>query len=213
MNAQTEIKAGKATIAAALASAQMEMGKALKSAQNPHFKSKYADLASVVDACMPALNAHGIAVIQPTIDSEDGRFVETILVHGESGEMLNCRVPLIVGKNDMQGYGSAVTYARRYGLMCMAGIAPEDDDGNAASKGAPKQITPDQFIKLRDLMEQAEVDEERLCQTYGASSLQQFPADKFEAATKKLTATINAKAADDLAGDDIPEFENEEASQ
>lgn len=139
MNAKTDIKPSHNSIATALAAAQAQMGKALKSANNPHFKSKYADLASVVDACMPSLNAHGIAVIQPTTDEEAGRFVETILIHGESGETLKCRVPLIVQKNDMQGYGSAVTYARRYGLMSMAGIAPEDDDGQAAMQAAPKE--------------------------------------------------------------------------
>ena len=115
------------------------MGRALKDATNPAFRSKYADLASVMDACMPALNKHGIAVLQPLVDDEHGRYVKTVFVHGESGDAVECRVPLIVGKNDMQGYGSAVTYARRYGLMSMAGIAPEDDDGNAAAKAAPAQ--------------------------------------------------------------------------
>jgi hypothetical protein len=126
-------------IATALAKAQANMGKALKQANNPHFRSKYADLGNVMDACLPALNEAGIAVVQPTGEDEHGRYVETRLIHGESGESLTCRVPLIVSKNDMQGYGSAVTYARRYGLMTMAGIAPEDDDGNAAAKAAPKQ--------------------------------------------------------------------------
>lgn len=126
-------------IATALAKAQANMGKALKQANNPHFRSKYADLGNVMDACLPALNDAGIALIQPTGEDEHGRYVETILIHGESGESLTCRVPLIVSKNDMQGYGSAVTYARRYGLMAMAGIAPEDDDGHAASKAPPKQ--------------------------------------------------------------------------
>lgn len=130
------------SIATALASAQMNMGKALKHANNPHFRSKYADLGNVMDACLPALNEAGIAVIQPAGEDEHGRFVDTILIHGESGESLASRVPLIVQKNDMQGYGSAVTYARRYGLMAMAGIAPEDDDGNAASKAAPKREAP-----------------------------------------------------------------------
>lgn len=134
----TEIK----NIANALVAAQMEMEKALKQANNPHFRSKYADLGNVMDACLPALNKHGIALIQPTGENEHGRYVETKLLHGESGESLSCRVPLIVAKNDMQGYGSAVTYARRYGLMAMAGIAPEDDDGNAAAKAAPKKERP-----------------------------------------------------------------------
>ena len=126
------------TIASALAAAQINMGKALKQSSNPHFRSKYADLGSVMDACMPALNAVGIAVIQPTGEDDYGRYVETRLIH-ESGDSLSCRVPLIVSKNDMQGYGGAVTYARRYGLMAMAGIAPEDDDGNAAAAAAPKK--------------------------------------------------------------------------
>ena len=122
-----------AGIAQALAKAQLEMGPALKDSTNPAFKSKYADLSSVMAACLPALNKNGIAVVQPTGSDDAGRYVETILIHGATGESLRCQVPLIVGKNDMQGYGSAVTYARRYGLMCMAGIAPEDDDGNAAA--------------------------------------------------------------------------------
>lgn len=138
MSKQEAITVAHNGIASALAAAQAQMGKALKSANNPHFRSKYADLASVMDACLPALNANGIAVVQPTVDDESGRYVETILIHGETGTELKCRVPLIVQKNDMQGYGSAVTYARRYGLMSMAGIAPEDDDGNAAAKAAPK---------------------------------------------------------------------------
>lgn len=127
------------SIASALAAAQANMGKALKQASNPHLKSKYADLGSVMDACLPALNEAGIAVIQPAGEDETGHYVETVFIHGESGDKLSCRVPLIVGKNDMQGYGSAVTYARRYGLMAMAGIAPEDDDGHAASQSAPQQ--------------------------------------------------------------------------
>lgn len=122
----------------ALTAAQQEMGKALRSASNPHFRSKYADLASVMDACMSALNNNGIAVIQPLVETELGRSVETVFLHG-SGERLVCRVPLIVLKEDMQGLGSAITYARRYGLMSLAGIAPDDDDGNAAAAAAPKE--------------------------------------------------------------------------
>ena len=215
MNTVTEIKADHKTIAMALAAAQTKMGKALKSANNPHFKSKYADLSSVVDACMPALNECGIAVIQPTTDDDNGRYVETILIHGESGETLKCRVPLIVAKNDMQGYGSAVTYARRYGLMSMAGIAPEDDDGNAAAKAAPKAeartVTPDQFVKLRDKMESAGADENQFLAHYKAQSLQQFPLNSFADAMSQLEKKIAARAPKenaDLDGDEIPKHED-----
>jgi hypothetical protein len=124
-------------IAKALATAQRNMGKALKQADNPHFRSKYADLGAVMDACLPALNEAGIAVIQPLQESEFGRSVKTVFLH-TSGETLETSVPLITAKNDMQGLGSAITYARRYGLMTLAGIAPEDDDGNAAVAGVKK---------------------------------------------------------------------------
>ena len=125
------------------------MGRAFKDSANPAFRSKYADLASVMDACMSALNKHGICVMQPTGEDEAGRYVRTILAH-VSGETVECRVPLIVAKNDMQGYGSAVTYARRYGLMSMAGVAPEDDDGNAAAKSPPEDRKPTTSDALRD---------------------------------------------------------------
>jgi hypothetical protein len=129
------------TIAAALAKAQAKMGKALKDSNNPAFRSKYADLGNVMDACLPALNECGISVIQPFRVDDGKYFVETILLH-ESGDQLSCAIPLLVNKNDMQGLGSAMTYARRYGLMCMAGIAPEDDDGNAAAAAPPPKQAP-----------------------------------------------------------------------
>jgi hypothetical protein len=144
-------------IYSALAAAQAEMGPALKDSTNPAFRSKYADLASVMAACMPALNKHGICVWQPICDDDGKRYVKTVLAH-ESGDTLECRVELIVAKNDMQGYGSAVTYARRYGLMSMAGIAPEDDDGNAAAKAAPKDAPVIEEKPLRNAWRDAVMD-------------------------------------------------------
>jgi hypothetical protein len=146
-------------IAAALIKAQASMGKALKQSNNPAFRSKYADLGNVMDACMPALNESGIAVIQPIGQDDMGMFVSTVFVH-TSGERLECRVPLLVTKQDMQGFGSAVTYARRYGLMAMAGIAPEDDDGNAAAKAAPTRTAPAQAMSegLADAWEDGVLD-------------------------------------------------------
>ena len=122
---------------AALAKAQAEMTPALKDTSNPHFKTKYADLASVQDASLSALRKHGFAVFQPLGRDEHGLHVRTVLAH-ESGETLECAIPLVGFKQDMQGLGSAITYARRYGLLCMSGVAPEDDDGNA-SKPAARQ--------------------------------------------------------------------------
>ena len=125
-------------IATALVKAQKAFGPALKSSTNPHFKSRYADLAACVEAVIGGLNDNGIALIQKCYDCTDGVMVETMFVH-ESGEMLECGILHVpAAKHDPQGYGSALTYARRYSLMAACGIAPEDDDGNAGSKPAPK---------------------------------------------------------------------------
>lgn len=123
---------------AALAAAQADMGPVLKENVNPAYKSRYADLASVVAACLPALNAHGLSVYQPMREVDGKRYVVTIIAH-ESGETLENPVELLLGKSDMQGLGSAMTYARRYGLMAMAGVAPEDDDGQLAAASPAKQ--------------------------------------------------------------------------
>lgn len=123
-----------ATAAKALVKAQTEMGAVLKNAQNPHLKNRYADLGAVMEAALPALHANGFALMQPSGTDEHGPYVDTVFLH-ESGADFRSRVHLLVGKGDMQGLGSAQTYARRYGLLGMAGLAPEDDDGNAAVKG------------------------------------------------------------------------------
>jgi len=125
-------------VAAAFVKAQTAFGPALKSATNPHFKSKYADLAAVVEAVIDALNSNGIALMQRQHPNDSGVCVETLLIH-ESGEILSAGMLTVpAAKQDPQGYGSALTYARRYSLMAACGIAPEDDDGNAAMKRARK---------------------------------------------------------------------------
>jgi len=115
----------------ALNAAQAVMSGAKKDAENPHLRSKYADLASVWDACRGPLTSNGLAVIQ--MPSSDGPevTVTTLLTH-KSGEWIASDLTLTSDKNTPQGAGSAITYARRYGLSAMAGIAPEDDDGNEA---------------------------------------------------------------------------------
>jgi hypothetical protein len=126
-------------IASALVRAQRGFAPALKTSTNPHFRSKYVDLAGCIEAVVDALNSAGIALVQRTSEDSTGVTVETVFVH-ESGETLECgKLHVPAAKQDPQGYGSALTYARRYSLMAACGIAPEDDDGNAASKTpAPK---------------------------------------------------------------------------
>jgi hypothetical protein len=119
-------------IATAFLAAQKQFSPALKNSLNPHFKSKYADLASCVDAVIDSLNASGISLIQTTHPHDDGVIVETLFLH-ESGEQFSggkLFFPSV--KADAQGYMSALTYCRRGSLMAACGIAPEDDDGNAS---------------------------------------------------------------------------------
>lgn len=119
-------------IASALVKAQSEMGNAVKDSKNPFFKSKYADLNSVREACIPALNKNGISVLQPTSVVDGKLYVETLLLH-ESGEFISGLYEVIAAKqNDPQSLGSSITYARRYGLQAMVNIGAEDDDGQAA---------------------------------------------------------------------------------
>lgn len=126
-------------IAAALVRAQKAFGPALKTSQNPHFRSKYADLSACVEAVIDALNDNGIALIQQTHEHDSGVVVETVFVH-ESGETFSAgRLYVPAAKSDPQGFGSALTYARRYSLMAACGHAPEDDDGNAATAAVRKK--------------------------------------------------------------------------
>ena len=121
-------------IAKALVKAQISMSNAVKSATNPFFKSKYADINSVREACIPALNENGICAMQPTIEINGKPFVKTLLIH-ESGEWIAGYTEIICGKqNDAQSHGSGLSYARRYGLQSMVNLGSEDDDANIASK-------------------------------------------------------------------------------
>lgn len=125
-------------IAPAFIKAKKAFGPALKGKNNPAFKSKYADLAACLDAVDDALLANGIALIQETFEDTTGVTVETVFLH-ESGEIIRGgKLHVPASKSDPQGYGSALSYCRRYSLMAACGIAAEDDDGNAASKPVAK---------------------------------------------------------------------------
>lgn len=162
MNKSDSIK----EISGALLKAQIAIKAALKDSTNPHFKSKYADLSSVIDAVKGPLNSNGITFLQPVSFNETGVCVETVLLH-HSGEWISGALCIPSTKQDAQGVGSAISYGRRYGLQAMCGVPAEDDDGNAAvaSKPAePGHITPtsgvweslttDVQTYLRDLSEE-----------------------------------------------------------
>ena len=125
-------------ISLALTVVEKELGHAAKDSKNPFFKSYYADLSSVIDAIRPTLAKEGIKILQPLLHSdEQGVRVQTVLLHS-SGQWIADGGPVMpVNKNDAQGHGSAITYARRYGLAALVGITQADDDGNNATKAAP----------------------------------------------------------------------------
>lgn len=144
-------------LAAAIVKAQLAIVPAVKDHVNPFFKSKYADLPSVWEAAGP-FRDNGIAITQSPMDGPDEYIVlDTQLTH-VSGQWMRSRLKIRVAKSDPQGYGSALTYARRYSLGCMTGIVTEeDDDGNAASAQpkaqaytASKQTSQAKINELRE---------------------------------------------------------------
>lgn len=131
-------------IAAALAKAQGEMGGAVKDSANPFFKSKYADLSSVWDACRGPLTKNGLAIIQSPSAEGLRVSVDTLLTH-VSGQWMRGTVSVNAKEDSPQAVGSAITYLRRYALQSFAGVAPEDDDGEAAQgrgNGKTARSTP-----------------------------------------------------------------------
>jgi len=121
---------------AALAKAQSQMKTPHKDATNPHFRNRYASLKSCIKAIKPALNTNGFALIQAAGKDEQGHFIQTTFEH-TSGGMFTSKFYMEPEKKGMQGLGSAATYAKRYGLLGLAGIEPDedaDDDGNAADE-------------------------------------------------------------------------------
>lgn len=129
------------TIAPAFIAAKKAFLPATKDKTNPAYRSKYADLGACFEAVDDAMLANGIAIYQETFENDNGITVETVFLH-ESGESLRGgKLHVPASKQDPQGYGSALTYARRYSLMTACGIAPEDDDGNAAKTGDKKSAT------------------------------------------------------------------------
>lgn len=133
-----------AKLALALNNAQKKIGAAKKDSNNPFFKSKYADLAAVMEACKDALNSEGISVLQPVTYTADGKHaVETILLHS-SGEFISNSMALELKNITMQDLGSAISYARRYGLKSMVFIPDSDDDAETTmgrAKPAAANVT------------------------------------------------------------------------
>lgn len=134
----------------ALSKAQAKIQPASKDKSNPFFKSKYADLASVWDACRDALSDNGLAVVQTINQNDKGMSLITTLGHS-SGQWIKSEMPIVTAKNDPQTLGSAITYFRRYSLSAIVGVSPEDDDGEKAQQQFRKSDVKLELKKISDL--------------------------------------------------------------
>ena len=178
-------------LATALAAAQAEMKNAKLNKVNPHFKSKYADLACIRDTVTPALSKHGIAVVNGTDATDGGLHVVTRLIH-KSGQWIESRFPIAYDKP--QTMGSAITYGKRYNLAAVANIAAdEDDDANAANDkpapppvmlaaggtpGASKAASRDTYSKLvKEIRQAASVTTLKLWYQSNVTTIDALPPD------------------------------------
>lgn len=186
-----------ANLASALVKAQAQFQTASKDKNNTFFRSKYADLSSVAEAIKGPLADNGLAYVQISHDKDNAAAIETLILHA-SGEQMSCGVVSVpVSKGDAQGYGSAMTYARRYSLSAAFGVVTaEDDDGNAAAvaKPAAKPNTPTQQMKdefalltpdMQTWIQDLAADIERLFANEGAEQayahmIEQLPDQKTE---------------------------------
>jgi hypothetical protein len=192
-----------AKLTEALSKTQSMIRGARKDNTNPHYKSLYADLESVWDACREHLALNSLAILQLVDVSSDRPFLRTILSH-VSGEWVSSDIPLMTNKQDMQALGSAITYARRYGLSALVGVCPSDDDGNAAVVAhdyfkdivsTVKKITKD-FQDKHLLMQISEV--------YGSSEhLQSLPNEEKKVILERLK---DGSYLSDIQTDELESF-------
>ena len=181
---------------AALSAAQGEIENASKNAANPHFKSRYADLAEVLNTVRPTFSKHGLSVIQST--EFDGALVSvtTTIAHAEGG-YVTAKASCVPAKTDAQGVGSATTYLRRYSLASCAGIAQEDDDGNAAAHNAKPavRISADQEASLIEWIETTGADKAKILSAYKVKSLSDLTEAQANDAISRLKARVKQEAA------------------
>ncbi len=176
------------TLISALVKAQSEMSHAAFDQTNPHFKSKFASLKSVIDAVKPALNNNGIAFVQEAVQVDGMTYIETVLYgHGET--LRTGPVPVVADKQNAQGFGSGMTYAKRYSLSMALGVSAEsDDDGNAASKAPPKKRG--QSV-LRTVMEEEGIQVDNAKRDQYATALVNSVQQEDEAGMNELIEELN----------------------
>ena len=184
-------------LALALLKAQKNMGVALKDAKNPFFKSKYADLNSVIDASLSVLNDAGIVVLQPTVVLEGKQYVETKLIHAESGESISGFTEIVVkSATDAQQVGSGISYARRYGLQSLVVLKADDNDGETAvGRGDTKVVEMSANASLGKITGKADMT--------AIAHMSTKPAETKPVANKPPPFQINRNKAATVSNDDI----------
>lgn len=178
-------------LAAALAVAQGQMGGAIKGADNPFFKSKYADLGSVIAAVKEPLADNGLSYVQFPHASGGSVGVITRLMHS-SGQFIEAGFSIPAPKNDPHTYGSLVTYCRRFSLQSILGIPAEDDDGNAVTQSAKTLINAGQVSSIKALIDVTKTNESKFLKAYNVSSIEQLTTDQFDHALPILKAKQEA---------------------
>lgn len=173
-----------AEIAAAMALAQAEMGGAQKGANNPFFKSSYADLGSVIAAVKAPFAAHGLSYVQfPSMD--DGMVAVTTRIMHKSGEWLEGTIKAPLAKNDAQAVGACISYLRRYSLQSAAGIPAVDSDmelGMDRSAPAPDLVTDSQAAEIAQLLTATGTDKEKFCSAYSVSMPHELTKSQYDSA-------------------------------
>lgn len=176
-------------IAGALVQAQAQMGAAFKDNTNPHYKSEFASLASVILTVKEPLHNNGLSFVQPTIRTDGFVGCETRIMH-TSGQWMEGELTLPLTKQDPQAAGSAITYARRYSLMSMLGLPTTDDDAESAieeDEVEPSVYINDMQLKIvTDLLEETHADIERFCANFQITSVNKMPKEKLDRAIAAL---------------------------
>jgi hypothetical protein len=181
-------------LAKALCNAQGQMGGAVKDSSNPFFKSKYADITSVIKAIKQPFSDNGLSYTQFPISNEHGVGVSTRLMH-VSGQYLEMEYTLPTVKKDPQSSGSAITYARRYALQSIAGIPVADDDAEAAmlrgdeNKSEVKTISDKQIITIEKLLDETKSDRFKFLSWFKVGDIKDILANDY----KRVVTALEAK--------------------
>jgi len=174
-------------LAKSLCNAQSMMGGAVKGADNPFFKSKYADLSDVMQVIKEPFASNGLSYVQFPVSSDTSVGVSTRLMH-TSGQWLEQEFMLPMVKRDPQSGGSCLTYCRRYSLAAVAGVPQVDNDAEAAMLRAPRKISDDQAVIIRDLIKDTDSDYDKFCQAFKCLSVEELETNQYDRAVAALQA-------------------------